>query len=244
MKLSEAMSFTGNDYNYMSYDELAKVTKAMAEAARRRISRTNVGPAYLKLTHQALGSGRVTKVPGLNMKDGIVRIKQNFKGKNRMSFSELRQLRKALYNYLQDPTSTEKGYKNFNARVEAMKVAQMHNTEIKDLQNSWIEDMNMWDKFDEYIADDDFITFGKNHLDWASDQIYNIIIASGGYKARDNKDVNIKRNFRRRLKQHTALEVYKVAGSRKEDKTGKHYSLLADVNDYEDVYTDMPRFFY
>lgn len=242
MRLAQALSYTANELNSMKYDELAEVTKALAEAARRRISRLPAGPAYVKLKQQALGSGRVPKVSALSFRDDTVRISQNFRGRNKMSFNDLRQLRKSLSNYINNPTSTNKGYKELRERAMAVLEEKRQNKVIKDLQDSWMSDMSDWDAFDEYLADDDLITFGKNHLDWASDQIYNIIIESGGYKARDSKDPNVKAKFKRRLREHTALQVYKKSGSRKKDESGKHYSLLNEID--EELAEPMPRFFY
>ena len=114
MTLQEALSFTGNEYNSMTYDELVEVTKAFAEAARKRISRQQQGPAYEKLKRKAIGAGKTKKVNMLNMKNGRVAISQKFKGKNRMSQSDLRSLRKVLYDFLTDSTSTKRGLKTFN----------------------------------------------------------------------------------------------------------------------------------
>ena len=199
MKLSQALSYTGNEYQAMSYDELEEVTRALAEAARKRISRSvaasrknkkSLGPAYMKLLERSTGEGYVKKVEGLNFDGNIVRISQRFKGKNRMSMSDLRTLRKVLYDYIKDPTSTISGLDDFHKKVEErIKEEERKKKEANaeyDLGDEWMTD-NEWDIFDQALTDSELIHFGEIHLNWSSDDIKNAIVESGDYKMRGTK---------------------------------------------------------
>jgi len=159
MKLQEALSFTGNEYQSMSYDELAKVTKAMAEAARRRISRVQEGPAYEKLVGRALGEGRRQQVSGLNVRNGVVRITQKFKGPNRMSMSDLRTLRKELYNYLKDPRSTQSGLNAWREEIEEEE--RRRNTPVHIDEPT---DQPLWDVYETLESIPDLMSFARNEL--------------------------------------------------------------------------------
>lgn len=186
MTLLEALSFTGNQYNSMTYDELVEVTRAFAEAARKRISRQQQGPAYEKLKRKAIGAGKTKKVNMLNMKNGRVSISQKFKGKNKMSQSDLRSLRKALYEFLTDTTSTKKGLKEFNKKAE-----KQFEATVLDLGDSLKEsDMTDQELLDAVVSDSELIRYGIQRLDWDSDQIYSAITASGGYSVRGSESFN------------------------------------------------------
>lgn len=161
MKLTQAMSFTGNQYQSMTYDELAEVTKAMAEAARRRISRTQEGPAYNRLEQRALGEGRNVQVKGLKIKDGIVRITQKFKGKNRMPMSDLRTLRKELYNFLKDPRSTEKGLREWRDYIAEEERRRNTPIEINEPTGQ-----PLWDVYETLEGVPDLMAFARNELGW------------------------------------------------------------------------------
>lgn len=191
MNLATALSFTGNQYHAMSYKELEEVTRALAEAARKRISRLPSdarGPAYQKLVRYATGEGSTKKINALNLKNGIVRISQNFRGSNKMSMSDLRSLRKVLYDFIKDETSTKRGLEKF--REEVNKKTKEYERELAeqneeyDLGDEWMTMPTDWELFDKCITDTDLIEFGKTHLDWQSDQIYDSIISSGGYENR------------------------------------------------------------
>ena len=189
MTLIEALSFTGNQYQAMSYDELAEVTKAFAEAARKRISRQQEGPAYQQLKNRALGRGTHPKSPSLNIKNGKVMISQKFKGKNRIPMNELRTLRKDLYNFLKNPTSTKTGLKEF--REEAARLAEeqrQRQNRVVDLGDQWMNDeLTDWDIFDYAMTNTDLIYFGQEHLNWMSNDIKEAIVASGGYGTINNE---------------------------------------------------------
>lgn len=179
MTLQQALSYTGNEYQGMSYQELVEVTKAMAEAARRRLSRTSEGPAFEQIKRRALGQGRTVRVRGLSYVNGKVRISQKFKGKNKMPMSDLRTLRKELYNYLKDPTSTQKGYKEFVEEAERIHRERMQVRDLTDMPDNPTEQdfLNMCN------SDSELIYFAENHLGWMYDssRIYAAIIECGGY---------------------------------------------------------------
>lgn len=159
MKLQKALSFTGNEYQSMSYEELAEVTKAMAEAARRRISRVQEGPAYEKLEGRALGEGRRQQVAGLNVRNGVVRITQKFKGPNRMSMPELRTLRKELYNYLKDPRSTQSGLNAWREEIEEEE--RRRNTPVHIDEPTG---QPLWDVYETLESIPDLMSFARNEL--------------------------------------------------------------------------------
>ena len=212
MKVSQALSYTGNQYQSMSYDELEEVTRALAEAARKRISRNKQGPAYRKLLEYATGDGYRKKSPALNFDGKAVRISQKFRGKNRMSMSDLRSLRKILYDYLKDPTSTKGGYDKFQTKVkerlaEEERRKQEDNAEY-DLGDEEYMSSNDWDIFDHLTTDSDLIYYGKNHLNWISDDIKNAIIESGGYAERGTG------NFTVLLRQYVEDEITEKIGPR------------------------------
>lgn len=176
LKLSEILELPGNAFQSMEYSELAEVTHTLAEAARKRIKRVPEGPAYEKLKKRAEGKGRNVKANALYIKDDTVRIHQNFTGNNRMSMSDLRVLRKELSLYLKDETSTKKGLKLW--RKKQQKEIDQYK-DVLDLgdaydyteddqidSNKWI-----WDIFDTLTTDEDYITFGREYLGWASDDI-------------------------------------------------------------------------
>ena len=195
MTLSQILQLTGNEFRRMNYQELEEVTRAMAEAARKRIMRGPEGPAYAKLKRYATGKGSTKKVAGLHMSGDTVRISQRFKGKNKMSMSDLRNLRKVLFDYLKDETSTKRGLEKFNAEKERKKQEYKEQLkqyeEAKKLSNQeWaMKDKTLgpdwhWEVFDQLVTDTDFIEFGKNHLGWQSQDIKEAIISCGGYGAR------------------------------------------------------------
>lgn len=189
MTLSQALSYTGNQYQAMSYDELAEVTKAFAEAARKRISRQQEGPAYQQLVNRALGRGTHAKSPSLNIRNGKVMISQKFKGKGRIPMNELRTLRKDLYNFLKNPTSTKTGLKEF--REEAERIAEeqrRRQNQVTDIGDQWMnEPLTEWDLFDYAMTNSDLIYFGKEHLSWASGDIKTAIMSCGGYGSINNE---------------------------------------------------------
>lgn len=215
MNLLTALSFTGNQYQAMSYKELEEVTRALAEAARKRISRQTEGPAYQKLIRYATGEGSTRKITGLNMKNNVVRISQKFKGPNRMSMSDLRSLRKVLYDFIKDDTSTKTGLNKY--REEAQKKIDEYNrkiaeqNEVYDLGDEWMTMPTDWELFDKCVTDTDLIEFGKTHLDWQSDQIYDAIISSGGYESR-GKDW-----FNKLLRDYIEGDLIVKVGDRPED---------------------------
>lgn len=215
MNLATALSFTGNQYQSMNYKELEEVTRALAEAARKRISRQKEGPAYQKLVRYSTGEGSTKKISGLNLKNGIVRISQKFKGSNKMSMSDLRSLRKVLYDFIKDETSTKTGLNKY--REEAQKKIDEYNRKIAeqneeyDLGDEWMEMPTDWELFDKCVTDTDLIEFGRTHLDWQSDQIYDAIISSGGYDSR-GKDW-----FNKLLRDYIEGDLIVKVGNRPED---------------------------
>lgn len=184
MKLATALAFTGNEYQAMTYEQLVEVTKAMAEAARRRIRRTPQGPAYERLKRRALGEGRTVRANALSYRDHTIKISQKFKGKNKMSMQDLRTLRKELYTYLKDPTSTEKGFRELREAEERM--IQERNTPVEVPEEWGMEDMSIYNMLDLMETDTDLIHFGQEFLGWdvntnGEGGLKETIIASGGY---------------------------------------------------------------
>ena len=179
MTLQEALSFTGNEYQAMTYDELVEVTRAMYEAARKRISRQPEGPAYRKLFGKAVGKGLTKKLGALSVKNGKISISQKFKGPNKMSMADLRSLRKALTDFLRDPTSTIRGYERYEKETNEEFKAKMV-TDVPELDPN--AKFSIVDIFNSCETDSELLRFASNHLDWDSDQKYVVIMLSGGYE--------------------------------------------------------------
>lgn len=187
IKTADLLKLSGNDWQRMEYDELANAVYTLSETARKRLARNPEGYAYEKIKKRAEGKGRNVKVEGLYIKDGKVRIHQNFIGTGRMTMSQLRALRKELTLYLSDDTSTAKGLKKWRKKqAETLKKhrdiidlgdAYDYTEEEQADNNKWI-----WDIFDSLVTDEDFIKFGVEHLGWNSGEIYNLVKISGGYR--------------------------------------------------------------
>ena len=207
MKLNEALSFTGNEYQKMSYDELVDVIKPMYEAARKRIKRQPFGSAYDKLLKMATGEGLTKKVSTLNVKNGKISISQKFKGNNKMSMGEIRTLRKVLTEFLRDPTSTKRGYAKHKKLVEEQFKAKF--VDIDD--DDWIDEKTDWDLLAECETESDLIRFGQNRLDWDSDQIYAAIMSCGGYGAMGTN------SFNKLLRKYIEEELKNVEKKMEED---------------------------
>lgn len=215
MTLQQALSYTGNDYNSMNYEELAEVVKAMAEAARRRISRTPEGPAYTRLKSRALGEGRNVRVRALSYTNDKVRISQRFKGKNKMSLSDVRVLRKELYNYLTDPTSTQKGNREYTEAQNRILQERNRIHEIPDAPvNATTADTDQY-LLDICETDSDLIWFGRRHLGWNNDSnpIRENIYEAGGYDAMGTRD------FFERLRN----QIQRLLNERNDAMTGFDY---------------------
>ena len=208
MTLAQILSLTGNEFQAMNYEDLAEVTKKLAEASRKRISRLPKsetgriqGPAYQQLVNRALGTRTTPKSSQLNIKNGKVSISQKFKGKNKMSLSELRTLRKDLYNFLQNPTSTKTGYEDFKKRADLLsEQIRADRNKVIDLGDKYTEEsLSTWNYFDQLITNSDFIYYGIEHLAWASTDIFNAIVASNGGvrsgKGYMNIDVNKMKEY-------------------------------------------------
>ena len=178
MTLQEALSFTGNEYQAMTYDELVEVTRAMYEAARKRLSRHPEGPAYEKLLGKAMGKGLTKKLGALSVKNGKISISQKFKGPNKMSMGDLRSLRKALTDFLRDPTSTKRGYERYTKELNEQFKAKFV-TDVPELDPE--SEFTLEDLLNECETDSELLRFASNHLDWDSDQKYVVIYLSGGY---------------------------------------------------------------
>ena len=206
MTIQQALSFTGNQYQAMSYEELAEVTKALAEVARKRLSRLQEGTAYMKMYNLSTGKNTSKKVNALSInKKGNISISKRFKGKNKMKMSDLRTLRKVLYDYLKDPTSTKRGLEEFRQEAERMRIEREKPLDIGD---DWMTPQTDWDLFDRAITDTDLIEFAQNRLDWLSDQIFNAIMECGGYEQLGTN------SFNDRLRKFIERELEQIVGSR------------------------------
>lgn len=214
MTLAQILLLTGNEFQAMNYEELAEVTRKLAEASRKRISRLPVehgriqGPAYQQLVNKALGTRTTPKNNYLNIKNNKISISQKFKGKNKMSLSELRTLRKDLYNFLQNPTSTKTGLEEFRKQADALaEQIKADRNKVIDLGDKYTEEsLNTWDYFDQLITSSDFIHFGKEHLAWASGDIFDAIVASNGGARNGKEYLNIDVN---KLKEYVEKETDK-----------------------------------
>lgn len=197
MTLQQALSYSGNEYQSMTYEELAEVTRAMAEAARKRLGRLSEGHAYEIIRKRATGAGLSWKANALTYDRGKIKISQKFKGKNRMSMGDLRTLRKVLTEYLRDQTSTKKGNEEFKNQV-----ARVITDDEGDISNIWTD-------FNRSLSNTDLINLGVRRLDWQSGNIYNAIIESGGYE----KMWSGSADFTRSLKNYMKDEIEKIEKS-------------------------------
>lgn len=194
MTLQQALSYTGNEYQSMTYEELADVTRALAEAARKRLGRLNEGHAYEIIRKRATGAGLSWRANALTYDQGKIRISQKFKGKNKMSMGDLRTLRKVLTEYLRDQTSTKKGNEKFKKQVA--KVINADEGEIG----------NIWNDFSNSLSNTDLINLGVRRLDWQSGNIYDAITLSGGYEEMWSGS----RSFTKKLKEYVKNEIEKI----------------------------------
>ena len=195
-----AMSYTGNEYQKMTYDELKEVTQQMARAARRRLKNVKEGHAYLRLQQIADDEGLTKNVKGITLDEqGEIKISVRTKGKNRLTMPEMRTLRKTLYNYLTDETSTKKGLEKH--RQEQRKVLDLDD----DFWNK--EEITLKDILDKAETASDLIRFGQNRLDWDSSQIFAAIIECGGYRKMKNE------GFVKKLRK----KIEQMLGDRKEE---------------------------
>lgn len=189
-KWKQALSHTGNEYQSMTYDELAETSKALAGEVRRRLKNIQEGRAYTKLRDIAEGREFTKGQSGIFVdEEGNIKISVKTKGKNALTMAEMRTLRKNLYNYLKDETSTKEGLEKH--RQQQAKVFQLEDVWDK-------EDMTLGDLFDTLETAAELIKFAQTRLDWESGEIKAAIIEAGGYGHVNVK--KLKRIINRALK--------------------------------------------
>ena len=173
MTTKEILNLSINEINEMDKDELIEITRKLVDVARHRIKKLPKGNAYAKLVAVAKGFYGEVEVEGLKYEDSRLKISQNFKGKDAMSFNQIRALRKTLADYLNNPTSLTKGYEEYykKRKEEAQKKLDI----LEDAVGSG-DPYKVLESIDSTeLGATKLQLFAQNKLAWDSDQIHNAI---------------------------------------------------------------------
>lgn len=184
MTVQQILAMTGEEFNTMSKSQLIEVNKVLAGAARKRLKLLPEGGAYEKLLHRANNTVNTGTDKTLFMSKGNIKISVS----NKASFYDLKALRKELYGYLMDKTSTKRGYQ----KVQNQRLLNIISRFVEDPEEVYKkmpkEQKEYWTTalkdLDKKVTNTQLLNFGGAYFGWDSGNngYKNAIEHCGGYK--------------------------------------------------------------
>lgn len=186
MTLEEALSISGSDVRRLTKEELKEVLDVMVRASRSRldtIKKYNTR-AYQKMYRRAGGTEHTVRDENLELRQsryGVEYIGIIYRRES-ASINELRSLRKSLYDFLKNPTSTVSGHFQ---QVERLR-ERLNNIQNPDEPTDYTDESinTVRDYFINYVNNtSQLIYFAQSTLNWDSEQIKEAILECGGYSS-------------------------------------------------------------
>ena len=216
MTVKDILAMTGEDFNTMDRKELVEVDRVLAGAARKRLKSLTKGFAYERLLKRANNTVHTGTQQTLFVSKGQIKIATP----KTASIQDLRALRKELFSYLKDPTSTKSGYNKIHVRMFKQILARFHD-DVEEYYKSLPEDeVERWEEITRSLEkisnNSDLLDYGKIHLGWSSGNgaIKEAIEHCGGYQAMYSGDVG----FTIKLKAYIEKETKKMLKQAKRNK--------------------------
>lgn len=234
MTVKDILAMTGEDFNTMDRKELVEVDRILAGAARKRLKALPTGFAYNKLLRRANNTVNTGTQKTLFMKQGQIKIATP----KTASMQDLRALRKELFSYLKDPTSTKTGYKQVKTRMFKELLSRFRDDVEEYYKTMPKDEVEKWETITIDLANissnSDLLDFGNIHLGWTSgNNGYKVAIEScGGYAAMHSGDPVFTENLKRYIEEQITEKTQQAREKLTRNNLVSHEENMNNIMEY------------